>query len=588
MPAGLARSSRTAILAVSIALAIIFVAFTALQVAPYEQRGFEFDGVTGRVTGVDVGSPAWTAGVRRGDTLLDPPRGDFRRGFRLDFPVAADRFRIRTQRGIVAVAPMRYVPLDDPDHAYVWVDMAADISVVVVLGFATLLYVRRPGPMAFSFWLYAASSWSLGQFGPLFAHIARNIAVLIVLPISAVIGSAFAFPLIPFALRFPDDRVSARGARWERVAWIGYGIAVVAGMWYYAVGTFGRILPAPIGSAILFSVPALPLPIAAAILIAGYLRADQQRRAQAAWAVSGFAGALLFTFLAQNEAALSGLAIVDIATIEFFYAAISVVGNLLPLLAIYPILRFRLFDIGFVFSRATLYSVLTVAAFATLAGVNWIAQRVVNDRIATVAQPIAAIVIGLGYFRVRQWIKDLIERVLFRDRLATEREIDALIATLPSTRSLATIDEALTVAAAHTLSLQSAALFRGDESVLDRTAAVGWEGASLEHLRSGDTLLAALESGQRIVSLRALEWDAPGEPAEPARPVTAIALRHGDALLGVGLYGRHVNGTEIDPEEMTMLRRLCDAASTAYDSAALRATIAELQSQLTSRSSTPL
>jgi hypothetical protein len=31
--------------------------------------------------------------------------------------------------------------------------------------------------------------------------------------------------------------------------------------------------------------------------------------------------------------------------------------------------------------------------------------------------------------------------------------------------------------------------------------------------------------------------------------VAAVALRHGDGLLGVAFYGRHRNGTEIDPEE---------------------------------------
>jgi hypothetical protein len=145
----------------------------------------------------------------------------------------------------------------------------------------------------------------------------------------------------------------------------------------------------------------------------------------------------------------------------------------------------------------------------------------------------------------------------------------------------------LTARAAHAFSLQSAALFRSANGGLDRAAAVGWESASLEHLRSDDKLIAALEGAQRIVSLRTLGWNVHGEPAEPERPVVAIALRHGDALLGVALYGRHRNGTEIDPEEMKMLRRLSDAAATAYDGAALRAKIADLQSLLTAQSSSP-
>lgn len=576
----LARSSRTAILAISIALAILFIVLTVMQAFPYEIKGFSIDGMTGRLTHVHAGSPARKAGVRTGDTLLDPPHGDTWRGIRLVFTNADDLFRIMTPRGIVTVAPMRYAPLDDSNRADTWADIAADISVIVVLGFATLLYLRRPGPMAFSFWLYAATSWSLGQFYPLFARIPHYLDACLMLPLGGVVGFAFAVPLIPFALRFPDDRLSAPRARWERIAWASYGVAVAAGIWYYAL-YWGGVVPTSIGIAILYAIPSLPIPIAAAILIATYIRADQQRRAQLAWALVGFVGSLLFTFAAQNEVTLSRLTIIDDAIVEFLYSAISVIGNLFPLLAIYPILRFRLFDIGFVVSRATLYSMLTLAAFTTLAGVNWIAQRLVNDRIATVLQPGAAIVIGLGYFRVREWIKELIERILFRERLAAEREVDALTASLQSAQTFAEIDQMLTVRAARTLSLQSAALFRSDDGGLRRAgAAVGWDAASLDYLRSDDELVAALEGSHRVVSLQALGWSAHGEPDEPARPVAAIALRHGSTLLGVGLYGRHVNGTEIDPEEMNMLRRLCEAAAACYDGAALRAKIAELQSQL--------
>ena len=572
--------ARTGIVAASIAIGIVMLVLAAMQTAPYESRGFAADGMSGRVTRVATESSAWKAGVRRGDTLLDPPRGNPARGYRLYFPASSDRFLIQTRHGIVSVAPDRYAPLSNAHHAYLWSDIAADVSVVIVLGFATLLFVRRPGPMAFSFWLYAASSWSFGQIAPLFQRLPPDFGEWVFPLIGGFLGFAFALPLIPFALRFPNDRESVPRAWWERVSWICYGIAVVVGLWYYAAVVLGSILPNALATAILYAVPALPLPIAAAILIVTFLRADQQLRAQTAWAVAGFLGAAAFTFVAANEVALFGPA-GDYATVEFFYSAISILGNLFPLLAIYPILRFRLFGIRFVVSRATLYSVLTLAAFTTLAGVNWLAQRLVNDRVATVLQPLAAIVIGLGYFRVRGWTRDAIERILFRERLAAEREIDAMIAALPSARDVAAIGERLTVAAARCLSLQSAALFRVvDGGGLRRAASIGWDDESLAYVPSDDRLARSLEREQRVVSLRALGWDLPGEPAEPARPVAGLALRHGDGLLGVALYGRHRNGTEIDPSEITLLRRLCDAGAAAYDGAALRAENANLREQL--------
>ena len=113
------------------------------------------------------------------------------------------------------------------------------------------------------------------------------------------------------------------------------------------------------------------------------------------------------------------------------------------LLAIYPVLRYRLFDLGFVVNRAALYSVLTLAAFGTLAAANWVAQHFVTDRLAFVLQPVAAIAIGLGYFRVRGWVQRALERLLFRDRLAAEEFIETLIRTLPFAERAETVDDVL-------------------------------------------------------------------------------------------------------------------------------------------------
>ena len=61
--------------------------------------------------------------------------------------------------------------------------------------------------------------------------------------------------------------------------------------------------------------------------------------------------------------------------------------------------------------------------------------------------------------------------------------------------------------------------------------------------------------------------------------VVAIALAHADAFVGVAFYGRHRNGTEIDPVELALLRRLCEAAVVAYQLAEMRAELAELRAQ---------
>lgn len=105
---------------------------------------------------------------------------------------------------------------------------------------------------------------------------------------------------------------------------------------------------------------------------------------------------------------------------------------------------------------------LTLAAFATLAAVNWVAQHFVTDRLTTIVQPIAAIAIGLGYFRIRGWVQQLIERLLFHDRFAAEEHLETTIQNLPFADRPEAVDDVLVSEVARTLHLSSAALFRLD------------------------------------------------------------------------------------------------------------------------------
>jgi hypothetical protein len=270
----------------------------------------------------------------------------------------------------------------------------------------------------------------------------------------------------------------------------------------------------------------------------------------------------------------------DSLTIDIIYQILTVAQNLLPLLAIYPILRFRLFDLGFVVNRATLYSVLTLAALATLAAVNWLAQRVVTERMAVVVQPLAAIAIGLGYFRVREWTQNILERFLFRERFAAERHIDAMARGLARAKRPGAIDETLTDEAAEAVSLRSAAVFRLQDGMLRRTSSHAWGEHDLWQLEPDDRLVRRLLADGPVVSLRTLKWSAAELPVPPNDPTLAIVLERAGALLGVVFYGRHCNGTEIDPEEARMLQRLCEAAAAVYETVEMRARVGELSGQI--------
>lgn len=177
---------------------------------------------------------------------------------------------------------------------------------------------------------------------------------------------------------------------------------------------------------------------------------------------------------------------------------------------------------------------LTVAAFATLAGANWLAQHFVTDRLSFIFQPLAAIAIGLGYFRVRAWVARIIERVLFRERFAAEVYLEAVTRGLPFAERAETIDAVLADDVARALKPASSAVFRPGGGGFARVHAVAWESANCAHIGNDDLLVRTLLADGAIVRLGDLRWTPGGLPAPPRDPALAIgAIRRG-ALGAIG------------------------------------------------------
>jgi len=429
-----------------------------------------------------------------------------------------------------------------------------------VIGFAVLLYVRRPGMMSLAFWLWAVllvtdEINSIERFPPV-------LGLIVLFARSSV--SVAGIPLISFALRFPGGKLDAR-ARWaDTLVWIAFGCGTV----FFAADNvlwLAGYAPNVIESVVLFDFTGLPLALAGAVLLWRFFRDGPADRAKTAWAIAGFGGSILAQ-AASYVAATVGFVIPIVSRFGYVAGiesrALLVLANLFPLMAIYPILRYRLFDLGFAINRAALYSTLTVAAVAILAGVNWLAQHLITVRLALVLQPVAAIVLGLAFLRVREWTQTLLERTFFRERFAAEQQLDATIRTLPLADRPSQIDTALTSGAADVLSLSSAAVFRAHGDGLAPTAAVDWDEAALDALGRDELLLHRLRTEGPVLRLES---------------VVAIALAHAGAFVGVAFYGRHRNGTEIDPIELALLRRLCEAAVVAYQLAEMRAELAQLR-----------
>jgi lipid-A-disaccharide synthase-like uncharacterized protein len=560
----LVRVFRAGIVIASAVIVALYVWAAIAAWLPRPTFGVSWSPATGRVENVTPGGPAARAGVAVGDRALDPQPGDTLGYVRATLPRPSDTVRFAGSRGahtIVASA-------EPADVATALRSTASIVSDIILIAFAVLLCVRRPGVMAFAFWLYAATEIDSNVLFPLFAFAPAAVALILHAIVFAFVAIAYGIPLVAFALRFPTGRLS----RVERPAEVFTWFCYVALLAISAYGSFqlaaGSVDFRSLGFAQSI-ITGAPLFVASAILIARFLRMKGTARAQTAWAIVGFVGSALFGLLFV----LVNYAVERADWVDWF----TVPENLFPLLAVYPILRYRLFDIGFVINRATLYSVLTLAAVASLAGVNWLAQRFVTDRLALILQPVAAILIGLGYFRVRAWAQTTIERVLFRDRYAAERHLERTMRGLALAERPETVDDAVVNDAAATLSLTSAAVFRRVDDAFVRVMAIGWNDADVRSFAGDDRLARDLQTDEPTIRLTRTASHAANVPPVPADATYALGFFRRGLLAGFAFYGRHRNGTELDSEEVQLLRSLLDAAALAYDAADATAARAELR-----------
>ena len=484
-----------------------------------------------------------------GDLILERPNGDVLRGYRLRVPELGDEIHVSTSSGIVTLrASAEFYPKRDA----IGQALRAATGALTLLC-ATVLFARRPGWMSFAFWLWGLSGIGGPDLDFAVDWLPRPVGLGVDLLFLGLTYSGLA--LISFALRFPGGSVSPR-LRWLDVAvWT----VLCASFIYEVIERALYLAGAAVARATDLRTAALTMLVAAGILLWRQAHSEPFERSKIVWASTAFAAA------AVARAGGYALAVGDDPLNNF--RLLMALANLLPLLAIYPILRHRLFDLGFVVSRAALYSVLTLAAFGTLAAVNWLAQHFVTERLAFIMQPVAAIAIGLGYFRVRGWVQGVIERVLFRERFAAEEALEATIRGLPFVERAQSVDAVLVTEVPRMLRLSSAALFGLTDHGFERGTSVGWNGELLARFSRDDMLVRSVLADGPIVRLSSLRWEPERLPSPPNDPVVALGIARRGVLSAIVLYGRHDNGTELEPDELRLMRRVGEAAAVAYETA---------------------
>jgi len=370
-------------------------------------------------------------------------------------------------------------------------------------------------------------------------------ALIVPLGLTAVfVGGVFAHVLIQLALTFPDGHLLSR--RWRVVAWVN---AAVGGSWVAslfdpsAVGDSHRQLPNPLGltgaqdvvttiGVVQFFIVGVLLILTLASLVIRFRRADHDVRQQVKW----FGAGVVVTGVGVSLG--SGTSQGSFPTSPLGLTWLAIGFSALPVAIGIAVLKYRLYDIDVVISRALVYGVLALFITAIYVGI----VVGVGTLIGSSGKPnlalsiLATAVVAVGFQPVRERLQKVANRLVYGAR-ATPYEVLSQFSTRVSES------------------------YAGQE-VLPRMARVLADGTGAEHatvwLRSAQQLRPAATHPDDVAGYEPLTIRDGQLPEFPQAP-RAVAVRHQGELLGALTVTKR-RGESLTPIEEKLLDDLAHQA----------------------------
>lgn len=564
---------RTLVLAIFGAMALTFavILFSTWNM-PLSIFGWNLapDGTT--LIFITPNRPAAEAGIRPGDRVdwrTLSVRG--RANLGLVQAVAPNaHLRVTIYRGAQSrIVDLFAVPWERVvDRAIRTVTAAGLILVVVGIG---LVYLR-PTRMTWGF-LLATTVRAIPLYATLWGQEALWKFVL-ANEFGALSTGAAAAGILMFMSRFPSDRARGPLIGLDRAA-IPLGVAVGVLLTYNVVATAFSSSPPRTGAVFTGEYllgPAIAL-LALGALITAFVLTKGSDRQRVIPVLLAFAFYVACSVSINVYNALYTSAIGN-ATIMFLLAA-----SMLALVAAvaHGVIRYRVLDVSFVVSRTLVYTVLTSILVGVFALVDYLSSKFLEHLQITIAiEAAVALAFGIWLNSLHARIDRFVDRVLFRRRHLAEARLDRMSRALAHAESTTFVDEALVIEACDALALVSAAVFRRDgPQVYARVLSRGWQDLHLQSVGSEDHIVVNLLCDLQPVDLSQVRWPHNDVPSGIAQPLIAIPLCIRHDLLGFTLYGGHVGGEAIDPDEQRTLVRLADAAAGAYEHVQAKALVLE-------------
>jgi hypothetical protein len=366
--------------------------------------------------------------------------------------------------------------------------------------------------------------------------------------------------MIIFASRFPDDRPRGVTRIIDRLG-VPVG-ATVAGFFAYSYLAVRYSAVAPMQTAAADIAIVLPSFAALFALVWTFVTAPGGVRTRLLPVLGTFVVLILTAALQQliGERTVSGTVLLAVTI------AYSLSPALVAVAVAYGVIRHRVMDVSFIVSRTLVYTILTFAAVATFAVIEYIFGRLLERQgIALVLEILAAIGMGLSLNALHSRLDAFIDLVLFRKRHLAEQRLAQAARTLPYASTAQLVDEVLAEEPASALGLASAAVFRRNGAAYERVAASGWTENEAASLEEDDRLVLALRSDLHAIAMTDLSWPRTDLPNGDRQILYAIPVVIGHTVEAIALYGGHSAGEDLDPDERQSLRDLAQAASVGYD-----------------------
>jgi signal transduction histidine kinase len=418
---------------------------------------------------------------------------------------------------------------------------------VVNAGVAVLGYVlasRRPANRLG--WLSLAAGLGLGLStfaGPYALH------ALVVAPGSLPAGRAVAWlsnwifvvqvtALAFLLLLFPTGRLRSR--RWLPAAWFVAGVFALTALsqivhatrvWSDPFSSFPNGQVPGVLALIFFLLPAA-LVVSVAAVVVRFVRSSGEERLQLKW----FAAAALLVVATMIVAIVTNSAVANVVQNLAFICLYTAVGI--------AILKYRLYEIDVVISKAVLYGTLAVFITAVYAGLVAGVGTLAGNRHSALLSAVAATVVAVAFQPVRQWAGRLANRVVY-GRRATPYQVLSDFArriggAYPSEDVLPQMAQ---IVAAGTGAEQVVVWLRVDDELHPEASSDGGphpaprpvDGQALSSLPEADVSVPVVYQGELLgaISIRMPR----GEPLRPAgeQLVADVASQAGLALSNAGL-----------------------------------------------------